>query len=305
MRGICILFAVLIAGGTGLAANFAAQGRAEGTGWFWSKELYAQWQFFDLAWAGEHLVFALTLETRGWVTPPPPMLGAFLIFSSFGSPSRTQSVLLRRVAEQGPLVRYFGQAVLARRDVGFGSYLVVTLRVRSEAEVGVHAQALSLVSTSPTLVGAAGMGGPFVPAPSHPSSYVGLPGSSSSFGQDAEGMASLSIRECVGPEDAPYLAPGTYRAELGWAGPGSDVDSRDWFRVNLNPGQRLELRLATPRPVLLRLIDPVGQEVGRLEGQGELGLVYEAQRRGAYLVCIAIGEAWPLFPYTVEIVIRR
>ncbi|MFN3346290.1 MAG: hypothetical protein ACK42E_00530 [Candidatus Bipolaricaulaceae bacterium] len=286
-----------------MAASFAAQGHADGSGWYWSRELHAQWQFFDLAWAGEHLAFTLTLGTRGWVNPPPPVLGAVLTFSSFGCPSRTQTILLQRVAEQGPLVGYFGQVVLARRDLGFGSYLVVSLRARAEAEVGVHAQALRLVRTAPVLAGAGGMGGPFLPTASDSSAHL-APSPSLPRGEGAGG-AALSIRKCASAEDAPYLAPGTYRGQLGWPGPGHDLDSRSWFRVNLHLGQRLELRLISPRPVVVRLLDPTGQEVGRLEGQGQLGLIYEAQKRGAYSVCIAIVEAMPTFSYTVEVLIRR
>lgn len=305
MRHVCALFLAFAIGAVGLAADFAAQGRMDGAGWYWSRDLYAQWRLFDLAWEGEHLVFVVTLETRGWPTPPPPVLGVVLTFSSFGSPSRTQSVTLQRVAEQGPFVRYFGQVVLARRDIGFGSYLAVSLRARAEAEVGVSAQALKLVQASPALAGAAGMGGPFLSLASVPPASVESTRTHSVSKGEGEGVARLTIRECTGLEDAPFLAPGIYHGELGWAGPGNDLDSHDWFRVNLRSGQRLDLRITTPQPVVVMLWDPAGQEVGRLKGQGQLGLVYEARKHGAYAVCIALAESAPTFSYTVEVLIRR
>lgn len=296
MRGACLLFLTFAAGVVGLAASFAAQGRADDAGWYWARELYAQWQFFDLTWEGEHLIFTVVLETRGWVSPPPPVLRVVLTFTSFGCPSRTQNVLLQRVAEQGPFVCYFGQVVLARRDLGFGSYLVVSLRAKTEAEVGVHAQALSLMRSSSVLAGTGGMGGPFVSTSSAEPAGTPFP----------KGEATpLGIRECAGPKDAPYLAPGTYRGELGWPGPGQELDRQDWFQVNLDSGQLLELRITTPHPVVLRLLDPLGQEVGRLEGQGQLGLTYEARRRGVYSVCLAVIEPAPTFSYTVEVLLRR
>lgn len=294
MRKALSALLVFAVGGLGTEAAFLARGRMDGGGWYWAAEAYAQWQFFDLAWEGEHLLFALSLETRGWRTPPPPLLPVTLTFSSFGCPARTQSVSLQRVAEHGPFVRYFGQVVLSRREVGFGSYLVVGLRARAAAEVGVHAQALSLVRPVP---GGSGVGGPLVPA-------VGSPAAPAPDAADGA-PPSWGIRECRGPEEAPYLAPGPYWGELGWAGPGHDLDDRDWFRVILKPGQLVELRVQAPHPVLLRLLSPSGQEVGRVTGQGRLGLAYEARENGAHLVCLALAESAPRFAYTVELAIRR
>lgn len=297
MREAWGLLLGLVMGVAGLGSAFWAQGQRDNAGWFWAQEVHAQWQFFDLAWEGEHLVFAITLETRDWMVPPPPFLSATLTFSSFGCAFRTQSVCLQRVAEQGPFVRYFGQVVLSRRDVGFGSYLVVSLRARAEAKIGVHGQTLGLVRMPVAWAGGAGSGGPFVP--------VNPGGAGESVSLSGKNLPPLGIRECHGREDAPYLAPGTYQGELGWPGPGHALDSSDWFRVNLAPGQLLELRLSTPYPVSLRVLSPSGQEVGRVAGQGRLGLVYEARERGAYHVCVSLVESTPLFSYTVELLLRR
>lgn len=286
----------------GLAAVFMAQGKLDSAGWYWSSEVHAQWQFFDLAWAGEQLVFAVILETRGWVSPPPPALSVTLTFSSLGCVPRSQRVSLPKVAEQGPVVRYFGQVLLSRRDVGFGSYLVVNLGVKVGAEVGVHAQTVSLVQMWAPAATGGGMGGPFVPAGSRGPQGGLVPPPPTEPGKAAP---PRGIRECDVPEDAPYVAPGTYWGELGWPGPGQTVDSRDWFRANLHSGQVLELRIDTPRPVVVRLLDPSGQEVGRLQGQGWLGLVYQASKRGAYYICISIVENMPTFTYTMELLLRR
>lgn len=301
MRRGCTFLAVCVGQIMGLAAVFVAQGKLDSAGWFWSSEVHAQWQFFDLAWAGEQLVFAVTLETRGWVSPPPPALSVTLTFSSFGCVPRSQVVSLPKVAERGPFVRYFGQVLLSRRDLGFGSYLVVNLRVRVGAEVGVHAQTISPVQMWAPVGTVGGLGGPFVPAgPRGPQVSLAPPPS-----EPGKAASPKAIRECDEPEEAPWLSPGTYWGELGWPGPGQNVDSRDWFRANLNSGQILELRISTPRPVVVCLLDPSGQEVGRLQGQGQLGLVYEASKRGAHYICVSIVDSLPSFTYTMELLLRR
>jgi len=106
-------------------------------------------------------------------------------------------------------------------------------------------------------------------------------------------------------EDAPYLSPGRYQGELGWPGPGQALDSKDWLRVNLNAGHILELRVSTPKPVSVQLLDPNGREVGRISGSGELGLTFQASVRGAHYICVSIFESCPPFTYILDISIRR
>lgn len=277
------------------AMAFFAPGRPDSSGWYWSCGASAEWQFFDLGAAGEYLLFGITLETRGWTAAPPPLFSVTLSFSSFGCGKVIKTVHLQKVAERGTFVRYFGQVFLARRDLGFGSYLRVCLKAADcSAEVGLHCSSLQLLS-QPVITRGYGAGGPFVPE-AQPNTFDNpSPG----------GGGYFEIRECADADSAPYLAPGVYRGELGWPGPGHPLDDRDWFRINARPGQFIEVVVKTPWPLRLGLFSPAGREVAHVEGQGRLGLIFEAGESGPYGVCLAIYESTPPFSYAVEVRLSR
>lgn len=300
MRTACILLSFVL-GVLGCGGEFFACGRSDSSGWTWvsGPNALAQWQFYDLAWEGNFLGIELLLPTRGWQTPPPPSLVVTLQFSTFGA-SLTRRIHLQRVAETSGIVQYFGQVTLARRDLNLGSYLCVRLfMVPVGVEFGVRETSLrvggehSFYAAKQGDVG--GAGGPLV-SPSVITSKTGL--------LPAD-LAAKAFRECERMEEAPYLSPGRYMGELGWPGPGCNVDSRDWLRVNLNAGHVLELQVDTPKILYLRLLDPSGQEVGRVKGSGRIGLVYQPTVRGVYFVCISVTENTPLFAYTLNLSIRR
>ena len=289
---------MFVLGFGGFASTFFASCPPDSSGvaWISPEKGYCQWQFYDLSWEGQYLCLELFLYTRGWRVPPPSFLSLTLRLSTFGT-ALTRTLALQRIGEKGEIVSYFGQLILTRRELGLGSYLSVRISGGpSGVELGLSPHSLRVFGERTFYVGSAGgTGGPFVPAP--PDSSGSRPSSSPSYVN--------TFRECQGMEDAPYLSPGRYQGELGWPGPGQTLDSKDWLRVNLNAGHILELRVSTPKPVSVQLLDPAGREVGRISGAGELGLTFQASLRGTHYLCISILQSFPSFTYILDISIRR
>lgn len=294
---LCITFGITL-----LAAGFSANGHAHTAGWLWFREGggRAQWRFYDLAWEGQYLSVELLLQSKGWRTPPPPSLGVTLRFSTFCF-SLSRRMELQRVEERGEFVAYFGQLILARRDLDFGGYLEVELWLGgSSPEWAVYPSSLRVrgerTAYAP-LVSGGGAGGLLVLGPTSPSPPQPLP----SFGEPS----AQGFRECAGPEDAPFLSPGRYIGQLGWSGPGEALDVQDWLRFNLNSGHRVEIQLFSPQPVSLRLLDPAGQEVGWVSGAGQIGILYQAKTPGVYQACVALVQGTPWFTYILDLRIHR
>ncbi len=302
---------VCAAGVNLFSAEFLATGKVDAAGWVWLSEGSgkAQWRFYDLAWEGQYLSVGLLVQTRGWRTSPPPSLGVTLRFFTFCA-ALSRKMELNRVEEQGEFVAYFGQLILARRDLDVGGFLGVEVYLGPAGpECAVHPSSLRVQgerTVYAALAGTGGAGGPLVLAPTQVSpptaqapsppaerSVVGFPSSGQTF------------RECIGREDAPFLSPGRYYGELGWPGPGQAVDAQDWLCLNLNAGHFVELRLFSPQSVSLRLLDPGGKEVGRVSGSGLIGITYQANTRGIYWVCISITQGLPSFTYTLDLSLRR
>lgn len=295
MAAAWVGIALIVLGFWDPEASFSASSWPDGAGWVWlpGGSGQAQWQFCELSGEGQYLSVELLVHTQGWPASPPEFFSLTLRFSTFGA-ALTRKIQVQRVRETGKMVAYFGQLILARRELGFGSYLCVHLSGGpSGVEIGVHPDSLRILgerfSLGPSAAG--GAGGPLV-LPARPQA-------------SSAPLSELRFRECAGPKDSPYLSPGRYAGELGWSGPGSPVDDKDWLRVNLNQGHLLELRVSTPKPVTLVLLDPSGQEVGRVKGSGQIGLTYQALVRGAYAVLLSITEGVPVFTYTLEISLRR
>lgn len=298
--GVALLFvAFRIAS---LAVDFSANGQADAAGWLWFKGGggKAQWRFYELAWDGQYLSVELLLQSKGWHTPPPPSLGVVLRFSTFCS-SLSRSMELQRVGERGEFVAYFGQLILARRELDFGGYLDVELWLGgSDPEWAVYPSSLRVRgerTAYATQVSEGGAGGPLVLSPTPPLVVQPLP----SFGESS----AQGFREGTSPEDAPFLRPGRYQGQLGWPGPGEALDAQDWLRFNLNTGHRVEIQVFSPQPVSLRLLDPAGQEVGRVNGAGQIGLIYQAKIPGGYQACLALVQGMPSFTYTLDLLIWR
>lgn len=305
MRAVYLALLGVVVGLTAAGTTFFANGRMDSQGWRWlsSPAGQAWWRFYDLSWEGQYLGVEILVQTRGWWTPPPLSLSLSFRFSALSS-VLTKRLQLQRVGQEGQYVTYFGQAILARRDLNLGSYLSVELVGGPIGiEIGVH-QSSVRIRGEIFSGGAGGMGGPLVPAPSDPQVR---PASSPALSQPklSPEPEVKTIRECVGREDAPYVSPGHYLCTLGWPGPGEPVDSQDWFRVNLGPGYLLEVQIDSPQTVRLSILDQSGQEVGWVRGSGKIGLSYQAPRGGVYWVCVSLVEGIPIFTYTVDLTIRR
>ena len=298
MRGKAIGLCMFVLGFGGFASTFFASCPPDSSGvaWISPEKGYCQWQFYDLSWEGQYLCLELFLYTRGWRVPPPSFLSLTLRLSTFGT-ALTRTLALQRIGERGEIVSYFGQLILARRELGLGSYLSVRISGGpSGVELGLSASSLRVFGERTFYVGASGgVGGPIVLNP--PASSPAAPSSPLS--------PEKTFRECEGMADAPYVSPGRYKGELGWPGPGKSLDAKDWLRVNLNAGHILEVRISTPTPVSVQLLDPAGREVGRISGAGELGLTFQASVRGAHYICVSIFESCPPFTYILDISIRR
>ncbi|MGB9757313.1 MAG: hypothetical protein ACP5LJ_02050 [Candidatus Bipolaricaulaceae bacterium] len=306
MRAAYLALLGMVVGLTGAGATFFAQGRLDSQGWRWLSDPAGQawWRFYGLSWEGQHLSVEILVQTRGWRTPPPTSLSLTFRFSTLSS-SLTRRLQLQRVTEKGEHVTYFGQAILARRDLKLGSYLAVELVGGPVGiEIGVHENSVRVQGEWVFTGEAGGTGGPLVPAPSDPKARSP---SSPAISQLNPGSApeGKTVRECAGMEDAPYVSPGHYVCTLGWPGPGEALDSRDWFRVNLGLGYFLEVQINSPQAIRLSILDPSGQEVGWVGGAGRIGLSYQAPKAGVYWICVSLIEGIPLFTYTVDLAIRR
>jgi hypothetical protein len=245
----------------------------------------------------------ILIQTRGWQTPPSASLPLTFRFSTFSS-ARTWQVLLQRVGEKGEYVSYFGQVILARRDLDLGSYLLVELLAwPAGVALGVHEDSVHIRGEEIAFAGSTGggTGGPLAPIPSDPRTLSTPPNPQ----EQRTTSEAKTIRECTGMEDAPYLSPGRYLGNLGWPGPGEALDSRDWFRVNLRPGYLLEVHINSPRAIRLAILNPSGQEVGWVGGSGQIGITYQALQAGTYWVCVSVAESAALFTYTLDLSIRR
>ncbi len=309
MRGIWVVLLSLAVGMALAGAEFFGSGVMDASGWVWISRAKGkvQWQFYDLANAGQYLSVEILCATRGWLTPPPPSIWLTLHFSTFCS-SMDRRVELWRAEERAGVVLYFGQYILARRDLDLGAYLRVEIPGGpSGVEWAVHPASLRIRGASPVYAGssamggAGGMGGPLVL--NSPQTL----GSGSTATGDVKNPPAWekSIYECEDMHDAPFLSPGKYTGELGWPGPGELVDAQDWLRVNLNSGHLLCLQVFSPQILHVRLLDPSGKEVGWVSGSGQLGIVYQAPVRGAYWVCISIAQGVPRFTYKLELSLSR
>jgi len=306
MRGAYAVIFGLAVGLVGTGATFFASGRADSQGWTWLSDLAGpvRWQFFALPRESQWLSVEILMQTRDWRTPPPSSLPVTTRFSTFSS-SRTRRLLLQRVGKKGGYVSYFGQVILARRELDLGSYLSVELLGwPAGVTIGVHEDSVRIRGEEIAFAEftGGGAGGPLAPLPSDPQPLSILSPNLQEQRAPSEGR---TIRECTGMEDAPYLSPGRYMGTLGWPGPGQALYSRDWFRVNLWPGYLLEVRINSPRAIRLGILNPSGQEVGWVEGSGQVGIVYQALQAGTYWVCVSIAESTPLFTYTLDFSISR
>lgn len=314
---IALALGHLVGSGARLYPNaFYTTGRMSGD-WYWleTPASYAQWEFHALpASLSEQVVLDVLACAAAQEGSVPAEFAVVLTLTSGGRACWSGRVLLRRVqsAEGGAV--YFGQLPVSRRELALGSQLIVradgspsglrlgfhpgSLRVQGNLErravPGGQDPFAILWATVDGMAG--GAGGVLADDPPAPTVRPGTPA-----------PIPLSLHNTDRMEDAPFLAPGSYRGQLGWPGPYQPMNSRDWCRVNLRPGQvvRLTLEVGAGCPCSLHLFDPYGREVGSVTGGERMGLEYRADVGGAWYVLIACREGCAAFPYLLAVHIEN
>lgn len=276
-------------GAAAVADGFASTGQAYAD-WYWiSRGSHARWEFTTLpptfdSYLGLEAFLCLPIVNR----PPPPEIEVrFRIDTGVQSAYRLYVVRLGRTVVGDHHALYFGQAFLSRRELGVGSRLIVSLDgSQTEVPLGVHASSIQ--------VRVAGGPAPTV-AVAPPAGGAG--GVSTAMVQEQARTLPISAH----PETAPFLAPGAYRGELGWAGPYTAPIGRGVYKVNLRAGQIITLRVETGSWCTLTLHDPTGRKVGEVEGSSWLGLEYRVAVGGAWQIVVACHVGGPLFPYILTV----
>lgn len=279
-------------GAATVADGFASTGHAYAD-WYWiSSGSHAQWEFATLPptsdpYLGLEAFVCLPTADR---LPPAEIEVRFQIGTGVQSDRRLYLVRLGRTVVGDHHAMYFGQAFLSRRELGVGSRLIVRLEgSQAEVPLGVHPTAIR--------VRVAGGAAPTV-AVAAPAGAAG--GISTTGAPDEVRILPISTH----PEAAPFLAPGTYQGELGWAGPYTTPLGRGVYNVNLRAGEIITVRVETESPCVLTLHDPTGRKVGEVEGSSWLGLEYRVPVGGAWQIVVACRSGGPLFPYTLTVGIR-
>lgn len=305
LGGLAVVWGWAVLGGTFYAEGFRTTGRGHGE-WYWlSPQSHAVWEFFTLPANPEPYVaieaFVCLLHPRGGL--PGEIEVRFQIGTSTGCVSRTVVARLHCIQTSHESALYFGQAFLARRDVGLGSRLTVRLDGgQSRLPVGVHSGS---VRVSAGLGWGPGPGGGAVTEAGRGGGLDEIRTARGPTGGAGEGQPTVrSLPDSEHAETAPFLAPGVYRGELGWPGPYAPVDGKAVYRVILRPGQIVTVRLEPSADCVLVLLDPAGRKVAEVEGSSWLGLEYRAAVGGAWQVVIACREGRPRFPYTLTVQIR-
>ncbi len=280
-------------GAAAVAEGFASTGQAY-AGWYWiSRGTQARWEFLSLPSTSDPFLCLEAFLCLPVADGPLPaeIEVRFQIETGAGPGSRLYVARLGRTMVGESYAMYFGQVFLSRRDLEVGSRLIVRLHgSQAEVPLGVHPSSVRVaLSTTPALASAA-------PA----SEVVGAAAVASSTPTQPARALPLS----VSPDSAPFLAPGTYRGELGWAGPYTAPIGRGLYKVNLRAGEIVTVRIETESSCVLSLRDPSGRKVGEVEGSSWLGLEYRAQVGGAWQILISCREGGPLFPYTLTLSIR-
>jgi len=303
LGGLVVVWGWAALGGAFYAEGFRTTGRGSGD-WYWlSPQTHAQWEFFTLPASPDPYValdaFLCLSQPNG--SSPTEIEVRFQIATSTGCVQRTYVARLNRVQANHESALYFGQVFLARRDVGLGSRLTVRLDgAQSRLPLGVHS-------------GSVRVSGGFAPAPVLAAATEvrqggGLEEIKGILGPTGSSVGNQhtvrSLPDSTSADGAPYLAPGVYHGELGWPGPYQPMDGKDVYRVNLQVGQVVTLRLESSSGCILYLLDPTGRKVGEVEGSSWLGLEYRAAIAGAWQVLIVCREGGPRFPYTLTLQIR-
>lgn len=293
-------------GAIGLGATLPAEGfRTTGqgsAGWYWLyPQCQAEWEFHSLPPGVEsHVVVEAfvclslpngsapaEIEVRFQVTTAAPI-------------GRLWVARLCRIQSTAGHALYFGQLFLSRRELGLGSRLTVRLDgAQAGIPMGVHPNSVRIS------LGPGGTPAP-VPVAAAPDGRGGGWEEVAAATTGSAGAAApvRALPDSASAASAPFLAPGTYRGTLGWAGPYTEPIGKGVYKVHLRVGQIVTVRIETTSPCTLCLLDPAGRKVGEVTGGSWLGLEYRAHTDGAWQILITCQDGRPRFPYTLTLGIR-
>jgi len=293
-------------GGGFYPTDFWAAGEPRGEGVLVKEMGYARWDFSGLSDVGHQLVLQVALWAEGDREALPVCLR--LATPGLGD-WRLYRLELPRVGRGEFGWLYFGQLCVSRRDLALGSSLSVRLDpALPDVTMWVDRRSVALLSSGDpgvaVIAGIAGVeereySGWFIPAAPRPSSApmeidptIPLP------------IPSRELPETERFREAVYLAPGTYRGEIGWPGPG--VDSSDWYKVNLRPGQtlRVSLSVADGGSCGLAIYDAWGERVASVRAGGQLALEYRVRERGPWYIQISCSKLGQVVSYLLELKIE-
>jgi hypothetical protein len=298
---------VVLWGSVALGGAFYAEGfRTTGSGyedWYWlSAQTHAQWEFLTLPASSDPYValeaFLCLRAPNG--TAPGEIEVRFQFATAGGHTRRTHVARLTRIQANHESALYFGQVFLSRRELGIGSRLSVRLDgAQSRLSIGVHPSSVRVSGGpggGPGLVAFTenGRGG----GPDEVSAILGGAGSLVGVPSTVRSLPDS------GSAEAPFLAPGVYRGELGGPGAYHTVDMKDVYRVNLRVGQIVTVRVEATSQCVLILLDPLGRKVGEIGGSASLGLEHRATVTGVWQILVLCWVGSPPLTYTMTLHIR-
>ncbi|SQD92922.1 conserved protein of unknown function [Candidatus Bipolaricaulis anaerobius] len=268
--------------------------------WYWlNPQCGAQWDFLSLPTGGDsHIAVEAFLCLSLPNGSAPAEIEVRFQIGTAAERGRLWVARLQRIQWEGGHALYFGQLFLSRREIGLGSRLTVRLDgSQAGIPLGIHPTSVRI---------SVGPGGGLSPvlAAATPNGQGGGQDEVVAAGMATEVSPTRTLPDSNAAESAPFLAPGTYRGSLGWAGPYATLNGKGVYRVNLRAGEIITVHIETGSPCALSLLDPSGRKVGEIEGSSWLGLEYRAHATGAWQIVLSCREAGSRFPYTLSLEIR-
>lgn len=300
--GACILIGAGAAFAQGVTASgFWAIGDPVGRDIVVGELGYGRWDFQGLAGLGEQFVLQVAMVARN----PGEVLPVCLRLTTPALDDwRVYRLSLERISGTSARGVYFGQLCFSRRDLRLGSLLSVRLDLdTSAALIWANAQSVALL---PGLAAPAPLVrvreveyGGWAPSPAAPARKA-PPTPTAPF------PLVRTLPETERPQQAAYIAPGTYTGTIGWPGPGAAPDSSDWFKINVRPGQRIRisLRAEARGHCGLALYDTNLQPVAVARAGGELAIEYLVEDPGPWLIQVTCRDPGRMIDYTLTWEVR-
>ena len=296
--GVCILLGAGLAFAQGITASgFWAAGEPIGQDILVGEPGYGRWDFQGLAGLGEQFVLQVAVVARN----PGELLPVCLRLTAPAMDDwRLYRLSLKRISGTSERGVYFGQLCFSRRDLRLGSQLSVRLDLNTPAAL-IWANAQSVVLLT-------GMATPSPLVRVREAEYGGWAPSSAGQVRKASPAPTgtpfplvHTLPETERPQEAAYIAPGTYTGTIGWPGPGSPPDSSDWFKINVRPGQRIRisLRAEDGTGCGLALYDANWQQVAVARVGYELAIEYLVEDPGPWLIQVTCRDPGRMIEYAL------